>query len=103
MKRCPKCKSGNIYKRIRSDDLAKTIKDGIVIKQKIKIYRCCKCKHEFDVPIVGPRYYKKDESDMEKRKNEDKTNNEGKIVVNKDGKKGKNDDKKIGEEKKENG
>lgn len=42
IKRCPKCKSGNFHKRVRCDH-----------SKGDKIYKCYKCGHEFDTPVIG--------------------------------------------------
>lgn len=44
-KRCPKCKSGDIHKRVRRGG-------------EIKAYRCYHCSHEFDSPFIGPKEFK---------------------------------------------
>ena len=48
--RCPECKSREIHKRVRRDHTKET-----------KIYRCYDCKHEFNVPFVGPKKPKDEE------------------------------------------
>ncbi len=55
LKRCPSCKSTNIYKRSRTIKIER--KKGRkanknFIEERVKHYRCQKCKHEFDAPIV---------------------------------------------------
>lgn len=47
VKRCPKCHSSNLYKRVRTD----RTDEGTTIK----IYKCIKCRHEFDSPIIGEK------------------------------------------------
>jgi len=44
-KRCPKCKSGDIHKRVRRGG-------------DIKTYRCYRCDHEFDTPFIGTKEFK---------------------------------------------
>jgi predicted Zn-ribbon and HTH transcriptional regulator len=58
LKRCPKCESSNIRKRSRIL-LGSGSKKGLWVKLPIdkreritKYYRCYKCKHEFDNPLV---------------------------------------------------
>lgn len=46
-RRCPKCKSPDIRKRVR-----------IYHYEDTKAYRCYVCKHEFDIPFLGPKYQK---------------------------------------------
>lgn len=40
LKRCPKCSSSNVYKRIRA----------VRVIPRVKIYICRECKFEFDIP-----------------------------------------------------
>lgn len=56
-KRCPKCKSIDIYKRVRRDGLSKLTKGKRTIKKsrtKTKTYICRRCSHEFDVAFIEP-------------------------------------------------
>jgi ribosomal protein L37AE/L43A len=63
-KRCPKCKSVEIYKRTRIKDVEHKIrrprfKSEIKIElRKIptKIYICRACDYEFDSPFIGKKY-----------------------------------------------
>ncbi len=48
-KRCPSCKSTEIYKRSRRKD--SQIKESINKNFDLKAYICLNCKYEFDVPI----------------------------------------------------
>lgn len=60
MKRCPKCRSSNIYKRIRCSvwvENTKSNRSNIEFSlTKTKPYICRRCKREFDKPIFGQRY-----------------------------------------------
>lgn len=57
IKRCPKCKSSRIYRRIRRDGLSRLNKGRKVHLGKIYIltkqYICRKCNHEFNNPSIG--------------------------------------------------
>ena len=50
-KKCPECKSSNIYKRSRVYDLTPREKSRASVV-KTKIYRCINCAHEFNNPII---------------------------------------------------
>ena len=54
LKKCPACKSGNIYKRVRTVQFVRNARKGNknFVEIRIKAYRCNKCKNEFDSPIV---------------------------------------------------
>lgn len=49
LKRCPSCKYTNIYRRVRVQIERRRKKNK---NFRVKRYRCQKCKHEFDVPII---------------------------------------------------
>lgn len=58
-KRCPVCKTTDIYKRTRLSDLFKMNKykrKRYKNKIKISIYKCHECGEEFDIPFIGPLY-----------------------------------------------
>lgn len=57
LKRCPKCKSSKIYRRVRAKVWSTKAKDykGDTVEKFEKLsrtYFCQKCGHEFDVPFV---------------------------------------------------
>lgn len=55
LKRCPSCKYTNIYRRVRAVQIERNKgrkKNKNIIEERVKRYRCQKCKHEFDVPII---------------------------------------------------
>ena len=54
LKRCPACKSSNIYKRSRTIQFIRDIRKGNknFVENRVKTYRCNKCKSEFDSPII---------------------------------------------------
>jgi ribosomal protein L37AE/L43A len=52
-KRCPKCMSGDIHKRVRHYGDA-------------KIYRCYHCSNEFDSPFIGQKESKIGDKDGSK-------------------------------------
>lgn len=54
LKRCPMCKSSNIYKRVRivRTDRFNRKRNKNFIENVVKMYRCHDCKQEFDVPII---------------------------------------------------
>lgn len=58
LKRCPECMSSNIHKRSRiqlgSDGKrGKWARISVLRREKTtKYYKCYKCKHEFDVPLI---------------------------------------------------
>ncbi len=57
LKRCPKCQSSNIYKRIRTIKIDKERhkrKMGKYKPEKVKTYVCrnCDCGHEFDTALI---------------------------------------------------
>lgn len=59
LRRCPACKSSNIYKRVRSILEEQGVKKGRSNRKendckdkKTKQYRCHVCKHEFDEPVT---------------------------------------------------
>lgn len=61
VKMCPRCKSINIYRRIRQDGLSylnKGKRGKRTIVGAINKYSCRACKNEFDVPLVGPKNIK---------------------------------------------
>lgn len=56
-KRCPKCKTIDIYKRKTLKDMIKRSKYICTVRHNIpsNIYHCIRCGHEFDIPFVGPK------------------------------------------------
>lgn len=54
LKRCPKCKSSSIYKRVRAMRIVRETRkrNRNYIENRTKMYRCKECKHEFDSPII---------------------------------------------------
>lgn len=58
LKRCPKCRSSNIHKRSRillgsGSNKGRWIKFTMGARERTtKYYKCYKCKHEFDTPLV---------------------------------------------------
>lgn len=60
LKRCPKCKSSKIYRRVWAKVWSANAKDrkdrkGSVVEKferLSKVYSCQKCGHEFDVPLI---------------------------------------------------
>lgn len=54
LKRCPSCRSCNIYRRVRKIHIERRRgrANKNFIEEKVKHYRCIKCKHEFDNPII---------------------------------------------------
>ena len=62
VKMCPRCKSTNIYRRIRQDGLSYLTKGKSIMKKSkmgtINKYTCRACKNEFDVPLVGSKNVK---------------------------------------------
>lgn len=55
MKRCPSCNSTNIYRRARTIRFGKDKRrkeNKNFIEERVKHYRCNKCKHEFDSPKI---------------------------------------------------
>ena len=59
-KKCPICKSSNIYKRVRIIQIVREIRkrNNNYVENRIKAYRCNKCKSEFDSPIIAQIGYK---------------------------------------------
>lgn len=65
LKRCHKCMSSNIHKRVRIQ-LGSDNKKGRLVKlpmskreRKTKYYRCYDCKYEFDNPLISEPLAKK--------------------------------------------
>lgn len=56
-KRCPKCKTTGIYKRVTLKDMIARSRRIHVIMHNLpsNIYRCRLCGNEFDIPFVGPQ------------------------------------------------
>ena len=54
-KKCPICKSSNIYKRVRTIQIVREIRkrNNNYVENRIKAYRCNNCKSEFDSPIIA--------------------------------------------------
>jgi len=58
IKRCPECKNAGIYRRSRTLFWSSNGKGRCPNrllgrnKERNKYYKCQKCKHEFDVPLV---------------------------------------------------
>jgi len=56
LKRCPKCGSGKIYKRVRAKAWsaeANSKRNTIEKLEKLsKTYYCQKCRHAFDNPLI---------------------------------------------------
>lgn len=60
LKRCPSCKSSDIYMRVRTIQRIRTIQiekerrkaNYNFIEERVKRYRCHICKYEFDNPII---------------------------------------------------
>lgn len=55
LKRCPFCDSSDLYKRVRATNIEKKGRrkaNKNFIEERVKQYRCCECKCEFDNPKV---------------------------------------------------
>jgi len=54
LKRCPSCKSSDIYRRVRTIQIEKERRktNYNFIEERVKRYRCHICKYEFDNPVV---------------------------------------------------